>query len=174
MTLRGAPVGKTPVKVGATSAPMSTIAHHPGHRSAKKSPGSSLRAKWRGIVEGAPGARFQHAHARAQRQRGSTPWWQRAAQLVLAAIAFALGLIFAVLPGPAVLFFAIAGALVATESRTVAVTLDRLELRLRAIGKWAGGHWHRLRLPGRIAVAATGAMGALGAAAFTGWFLFWR
>lgn len=95
-------------------------------------------------------------------------------RLVLAAVAFVLGLIFAVLPGPAVIFFIAAGALLATESRAVAVLLDWAELRLRALWNWAKRHWQKMNLAGRIAVATTGVVGVLGVAGFMGWMILVR
>lgn len=95
-------------------------------------------------------------------------------RVMLAGVAFVLGLIFAVLPGPAFIFFIIAGALLATESRGVAVLLDWSELRLRALWKWAKRQWRKMNLAGRIVVATTGAVGVLGVAALMGWMILMR
>lgn len=140
----------------------------------KKTFARSLKSKWQGLKKGAPGERFQAAYAHARRRRQTTPLWQRAVQFGLAMVALALGVIFAVIPGPAVVFFALAGALLATESRAVAIALDWIELRLRALGRWAKRHWKRLGLFGRIVVVMLGTIVALAAAAFMAWMLFLR
>jgi hypothetical protein len=48
-------------------------------------------------------------------------------------VAFALGVVLAFIPGPAVLFFALAAVLVATQSRWLAERLDRAEVKLRHV-----------------------------------------
>lgn len=121
-----------------------------------------------------PGQRFQRVYANALRRRQTVPLWHRLIRLGLAAIAFVLGLIFVVLPGPAFIFFILAGALMATESHGVAVALDWLELRLRALGRRAKRRWQKLRLAGRIVVVTTGGVGVLGGAAFLGWLVLMR
>jgi hypothetical protein len=61
---------------------------------------------------------------------------------IFALLAFAVGVVLAFIPGPAVVFFGIAAALLASESMTVARALDRVEV-------WLRGAWRRLRGPRR-------------------------
>ena len=133
---------------------------------------NSLTRQWHGLKRGTPGRRFQASHA-AARQRKS-PWLHRLLSFGLALVALALGLFFAVMPGPAVVFFAIAGALLATESRPLAIALDWSELRFRELAHWAKRHWQRLGTPGRVAVVAVGAASSIGMTALSVWMVFMR
>ena len=53
--------------------------------------------------------------------------------LVAAVLCFGVGVVLTVMPGPGFVFFAFAGALVATQSTTVARFLDSAEVRVRAV-----------------------------------------
>ncbi|MEO6246200.1 MAG: hypothetical protein ABIQ12_12270 [Opitutaceae bacterium] len=132
---------------------------------------TSLKRKFLALKRGHPGQRFQQSYANARRHRKDTPAWHRVVQFGVAIIALIIGAILVVLPGPAFVFFGIAGALLATESRHVAIVLDWLELRLRPIAAWVQRHWKRLRPATRIGVLAAGASGF---AAVACWFLFLR
>jgi hypothetical protein len=124
----------------------------------------SLMQRWHALTGGSPGRRFEDRYeaARAARLRGG---WShrltRALRLVIAVLAFCLGLVLAVMPGPAILFFLLAGSLLAAESRGVARLLDRTEVRLRALWQWSRRIW--MTLPGWgqaclvVLVAAAGA-----------------
>lgn len=72
-----------------------------------------------------------------------------------------VGLFLTVLPGPAILFFFIAGGLMASESLCVARLLDWGEVRLRRGWDWVQPRWHRLSWPAKSGliglVAAAGA-----------------
>jgi hypothetical protein len=116
----------------------------------------TLKVQWGGLRRGKPGRRFQDSYAAARKKPSSI--WLRIFSLCVALVAFVLGLIFAVLPGPAVVFFAVSGGLLATESRTVAKLLDWGEVRLWMILRWARGHWDRLGLKGRVAVVSVGVL----------------
>jgi len=109
---------------------------------------TSLRRKMLELKRGRPGHRFQQSYAHARQHRQDTPAWHRVARFGVATIALMIGVVLMVLPGPAFVFFGIAGALLATESRYVAIVLDWLELRLRAIAAWVQRHWKRLRHSG--------------------------
>lgn len=134
----------------------------------------ALKRKWQELKRGTPGKRFQHAYENARRHRKDTPFWFRILRLGLALAAMVIGVVFAVIPGPAVVFFALGGVLLATESRAVALVLDWIELRLRAIVRWAKRRWDRLNRAGRIVVMMVGACGSAGMATLTFWFFFIR
>ena len=61
--------------------------------------------------------------------------------MLAAASCFAVGVVLAFIPGPAVVFFGLTAALSATQSRWVAERLDHAELYLRALWK----RWFRSR-----------------------------
>lgn len=135
---------------------------------------TSLKKNWRTFKRGTPGKRFQSAYENARRHRKDTPLWFRILRLGLALVALALGVVFAVIPGPAFVFFAIGGVLLATESRRVSIALDWLELRLRELGRWARKRWDGLALFGRIVVVTMGVMIGAMLTTVTGWFFFMR
>src|SRR5690242_10487401 len=70
------------------------------------------------------GERFQRWHRK--KERTARPW-ARPLYLVGAVVCLAIGVVLAVMPGPAVLFFALAGGLLAAQSATVARFLDATE-----------------------------------------------
>ena len=63
--------------------------------------------------------------------------------LLLAPLSLAVGVVLMFIPGPAVLFFALAGALLASHSMPVARALDWLELKLRAALAKGRAWWSR-------------------------------
>ena len=88
-----------------------------------------------------PGERFG-AFYREQRRR---PGWVKVAFFALAFVAFAVGIVLAFIPGPAVLFFALALALLSVQSRFVARTLDRGEVQGRKIVALLRAWWRNRR-----------------------------
>jgi hypothetical protein len=112
----------------------------------------SLMQRWHALTGGSPGRRFEDRYeaARAARLRGG--WSHRLTRLlrlVIAVLALGVGLLLAVMPGPAILFFLLSGSLLAAESRGVARLLDRAEVRLRAACQWSGKIWVKLPVWGR-------------------------
>jgi hypothetical protein len=130
----------------------------------------SVRDYWRELRRGRPGERFmaRYEHARAAvKQRGPA---QRIVMFVLAFVFLAIGVVLTFIPGPAVLFFFLAGGLLATESRFVARFMDSTEVLLRRAVKRIRSAWRRLPTIARVACAAVGACGSV-AAAYLGYRL---
>ncbi|MDB6093895.1 MAG: hypothetical protein JWM32_1457 [Verrucomicrobia bacterium] len=121
-----------------------------------------------------PGRRFQNKYEAAHRKGREISLVGRMIRFGLAIIAFALGVVFAFIPGPAFVFFALAGGLLATESRCVAKGLDWTELKLRAMFRWLKQYWKDLGLLGRIAVVTLIAVVAMAFFALMVWFYFLR
>lgn len=126
----------------------------------------SLRQHWDALTGGSPGRRFEDRYEAARAARRSGGWSHRlgrALRLMIAMLAFGVGLVLAVMPGPAILFFLLSGSLLAAESRGVARLLDRAEVRLRALWQWSRKRWIRLPGWGRVGlvvlVVAAGAGG---------------
>lgn len=92
---------------------------------------SRLREEWQRFRAYPAGERFARVH---EQQKGA-PAWVRPAMLIGAVVSFAIGVPLAVLPGPAVLFFAISAGLLAAQSAWVARQLDRAEVALRRLLK---------------------------------------
>lgn len=101
---------------------------------------AALKRRWTDLKRGTPGRRFQDRYRRAAeaRARGGL---SRILRVSAAAVAIVIGVVLVFLPGPAVVFFFIAGALLASESLHVARALDWTELKLRAVWSW----WKRRR-----------------------------
>jgi hypothetical protein len=91
----------------------------------------------------APGVRFIEFN---RRFRVETPSWARPFFILLAVLSFAIGVILAFIPGPAVVFFALTGALLAGQSERLAKKLDRAEVGFR---EWLESHRHRPAKSGR-------------------------
>lgn len=87
-------------------------------------------------------------HAKGKRP----PLAVRLTGLILAALFLVVGIILVFIPGPAVVFFALAGAMLAAESRPVARFLDWSELRIRSGVGWVRRFWAQLSTWGRVAV----------------------
>ena len=90
------------------------------------------------------GERFRNEHRRARRS-GATAGWARVLCLVLAVVCCAVGVVLIFIPGPAFVFFILAGALVASQSRVAARALDRAEVKTWALCGWLRKKWRDLR-----------------------------
>jgi hypothetical protein len=120
---------------------------------------STLRSEWRILRRAAPGRRFQESYAASRRHPDHGTFVRRAVRLGLAVIAMAIGVVLVFLPGPAVVFFALTGALLATESLTVARVLDWSELRLRAAVHGLAGRWRAMSALQRVVAIAAIVLG---------------
>ncbi|HKP60618.1 MAG TPA: hypothetical protein VJV78_28015 [Polyangiales bacterium] len=89
-----------------------------------------LKAELHELRSYAPGERFSCFHERHQHGQAG---WVKPLLLIAAAISFVIGVILAFIPGPAILFFAITAAILATQSQAVAKQLDHTELWLRKL-----------------------------------------
>ncbi len=90
------------------------------------------KAHWRWFESLPPGQRFQKEHDRHERATQGRSPLIKAIYPLLAILALAIGVVLAFIPGPAFVFFGLAGALMAMQSRTVAGWLDRGEVWARA------------------------------------------
>ena len=130
------------------------------------------RAQWRALKGGTPGHRFQDHYVATRRAARPGRWGVRLLTIAAAVCCLAIGLVLAVMPGPAVLFFFLAGALLATESRRVARLMDWAEVRGRRAYRVLERRWRGLPRGARGLILATlGA--AAGLALYLGWS-WWR
>ncbi len=88
---------------------------------------SGLRSRWRKLEAIPAGKRFQTLHA----QQKDAPWWAKALMILGAVLALGIGILLTVLPGPAILFYALAAAFAGIQSAWIARGLDRAELAVR-------------------------------------------
>ena len=102
---------------------------------------SKLKATWRALKKHEPGTRFETFH----RQQKRKPVWVKVVYFALVFAAFAVGVVLAFIPGPAVVFFAVSGALLSTQSRWVARALDKGEVWGRKVLASIRAWWRRKR-----------------------------
>jgi hypothetical protein len=94
-----------------------------------------LKEHWKAFKRLEPGTRFQtHYRQHRQSEAGKSPV-RRVLYALAGVVAFAVGVVLVFIPGPAFVFFLIAGGLVATQSLAVARAFDWCELRGRAAVK---------------------------------------
>ena len=102
------------------------------------------RAKrtWQELKGSPAGHRFEMHHRRERERHGGSSPLRRAISLVAAIASIGIGVVLVFIPGPAILFFAIAAALLAAQSLAVARALDWTELEARAawraLRRWYG------------------------------------
>ena len=101
----------------------------------------NVRKTFERLKKHEPGERFGAFH----REQEHRPVWVKIAFFALAVVAFAVGVVLMFIPGPAVVFFALALALISTQSRFVARALDKGEVRGRKILASLGLWWRRKR-----------------------------
>lgn len=128
-----------------------------------------FKSQWQALKASRPGHRFRDRYERHQRSHNAAKHFWRVVRVFAAAGFVAIGALFVVIPGPAIVFFFVAGALLATDSLPMAKALDWCEVHLRKIGSKVRRVWRRLSLGARVAVATLGV--ALSA---TGTLLFYR
>ncbi len=80
----------------------------------------------------APGDRFHSRYRRTRRRKSNGEMGPRVLRIVVAVICVMLGIAFLLLPIPSSPFFLTSGALLASESSSLARLLDRIEMRLRS------------------------------------------
>lgn len=122
---------------------------------------TALHKKWHWLPQGRPGERFRNRYHQHQRsnQRGLGGMILR---FLLAGAAAAVGFVLVFIPGPAVVFFLIAGALLASDWLPVARLLDWGEVHVRRIWARARKLWDRLSTPVRVAVVIVAALAGAG------------
>lgn len=129
---------------------------------------TALQKKWHLLPTGRPGHRFRNRYHEHQKstKRGFMGMLVR---FVLAGLCAVIGFILVFIPGPAVVFFLIAGALLATDWLPVARLLDWGEVHVRRIWQWLGAFWGRRSTAARVALGLTGVI--IVAAAGFGFYL---
>ena len=98
------------------------------------------RRTWQALRSEPPGQRFQRHYERRQRdadRRGDSIHYVVAGGLIL------VGIVLVFVPGPAVVFFALAAALLSEVSLAAARALDWTEVRVRRGLAWIGAVWRR-------------------------------
>jgi hypothetical protein len=89
-----------------------------------------FKAELRELKGYPPGERFSRFY---ERHRQSQSGWIKPLLLIAALLSLVVGVILVFIPGPAILFFAITAALLATQNHWVARHCDRAELAIRKL-----------------------------------------
>ena len=116
-----------------------------------------FREHWRELRRGRPGRRFQARYERLRRSRHRCGALERILLVVAAIVLFLIGALLVIFPGPAIPFFFMGGALLATESRPMARLMDWSEVRLRTVFAWGKRQWRRLPGFARVLLLGVGA-----------------
>jgi hypothetical protein len=116
-----------------------------------------LSKHWNTLRQGKPGHRFRDRYRRNQRAAHRHNWAGRIVRICLAAVTFTIGVILAFIPGPAVVFFLLTGALLASDFFWMARLLDWGEVKGRKLWGRAERIWEGLPMAGRVALVLAGA-----------------
>lgn len=119
-----------------------------------------FRRDWRELRRGRPGHRFADRYERAQRAQNRNGTVKRIILIVVAILCVAVGLVLTVMPGPAFVFFILAGGILATESRAVARFMDASEVVARKTARRTQRFWRRLPRAARFALLLVGTAGS--------------
>jgi hypothetical protein len=130
-----------------------------------------VRKEWRAVRDAEPGERFEKHYRRTHDVPGARKY--AVLYWLGALVAFAIGVVLVFIPGPAILFFLIAAAFVATQALWLAKRLDRAEVTLRRWGRAFKAWWQRRATLQKVALSAGAALVAMSVVA-AGLFLFLR
>lgn len=122
---------------------------------------------WRLLKEIEPGHRFQaryHKHRR-RHQQGKTPEWVSLLNLVGGPALIVAGFLFLPTPGPSYIIIVVGMWMLAGEFLPLARFFDRVEVRLRKLGRWTKGRWSRLPAVAKVLVVLV-CVAALGFGAY--------
>jgi hypothetical protein len=102
------------------------------------------KAMWHELKRLPAGHRFEMHYEREHRDDQRMSPLKMLAHWSAVLVCLAIGVILVFIPGPAVVFFALAAALAAAHSRWVARALDAIEVKIRRLVHAARGRWKRL------------------------------
>lgn len=120
------------------------------HDSALTSVFSRLQNQWNQLKRSPPGTRFRNRYNRnhCPGHNHQRPW-RRVAVIAMSAVLTVIGIVLVFIPGPAIVFFFLAGALLAEQSCAIARAMDWLELRLRSLARRLIAWWRGLSFAGK-------------------------
>ena len=125
------------------------------------------RATWEEMKDDPPGQRFKrHYHRR--KEQGDRHG--RVLHFVMVIALLLGGVVLLFIPGPAVVLFALAAALLAEDSLRIARMLDWTEVRIRRLAKWGERVWKRGGMAARAGIVLLALMVA-GAGAYGAWWV---
>src|ERR687894_2621823 len=110
--------------------------------------------RWQLFREIEPGHRFQtrYNNHRQRRERGETSRYGKIFNLAGAPALIVAGFAFIPTPGPSYIIIVIGSWMLAGEFLPLARLFDRLDVRLRKLGRWIKGRW--IGLPAGVKILA--------------------
>jgi hypothetical protein len=111
--------------------------------------------RWRLFREIEPGHRFQaryHNHRR-RREQGETPKWVSLLNPAGGPTLIVAGFLFLPTPGPSYIIIVIGMWMLAGELLPLARFFDRLDVRLKELGRWIKECWKTLPTPAKVLLA---------------------
>jgi hypothetical protein len=102
--------------------------------------------RWRLLKEIEPGRRFQARYHkdRRRREQGKTSKWVILLNLIGGPALIVAGFLFLPTPGPSYIIIVLGMWMLAGEFLPLARFFDRVEVRVRKLGRWTKGRWSRL------------------------------
>jgi hypothetical protein len=91
------------------------------------------------------GQRFEEHYTRQQSLDAQRSALYLFCRVLLGVVCVVLGIIFTFIPGPAIAFFVVAGAIFAAHSLKVARLLDRTNVRIEQLWQALRARWQRFR-----------------------------
>ena len=125
--------------------------------------------RWKRFRQDIPGERFQNHYYRRQQEHKHP--FVKMLYVGVGALIFLGGIALIPIPGPSILMFFIGAGIIAQESRWAARTLDRIELRIRILARWARTSWLRAPLLVKVLLVVI-LVAVLGAAGIQGYRVF--
>ena len=132
-----------------------------------------LTQPWKQLKHSRPGHRFQERYHRRQRQTGGRLSGSKLLNIVAGLAVAALGVFLVPAPGPGFAVLALGLGLIGGEFWPVALFLDAVEVRARAVLKRALDFW-RFASPSVRAGAVVLLLLALAAVSYAAYLLFFR
>ena len=123
--------------------------------------------EWRVFREVEPGHRFQtrYNNHRQRRLRGETSSYARILNLVGGSALVVAGFAFVPTPGPSYMIIVLGMWMLSGELLPLARFFDRLDVRLRRLGRWVKSSWAGLPAAAKILLVLAG-VAALGYGAY--------
>lgn len=112
------------------------------------------RQEWQLFKESEPGRRFQDRYRRRRSDRGDRVDTGTLVNIGIGIALVAAGALMVVFPGPGWLTFVLGVGFFAGEFRPIAHFMDRSELRLTELGRWAWRFWANSSFTARVFIVA--------------------
>lgn len=113
-----------------------------------------LRENWRLFKESEPGRRFQDRYYRRQREGNGGLNPRKVLNIAIGGLLILAGAFMVLAPGPGWVTFFVGFWMIGGESRPAARFLDRIEVALRKLARWARDAWTRSPVAVKVLICA--------------------